>query len=39
VITSIKIHDDAAVAHIRSASGGRDLRLHRRAGHWRIVGV
>jgi hypothetical protein len=38
-ITSIDIHGDRAVAHIRSAGGRRDLQLHRRGGHWLIVGV
>jgi hypothetical protein len=38
-ITSIEIKGDDAVAHIGGTSGARDLRLRRRGGHWRILGV
>jgi hypothetical protein len=38
-ITRIEISGDDAVAHIRSTSGARDLRLHRRRGRWLILGV
>jgi hypothetical protein len=38
-ITSIEIKGNDAVAHIGGTSGARDLRLRRRGGHWRILGV
>jgi hypothetical protein len=38
-ITAIDIRGDDAVAHLREASGTRDLRLRRRKGHWLILSV
>jgi hypothetical protein len=38
-ITSVEISGEGAVAHVRGLSGVRDLRLHRRRGHWLILGV
>lgn len=38
-ITAIDISGDDAVAHIRSPSGARELRLHRRRGRWLVLGV
>ena len=38
-ITAIEISGDDAVAQVRSMSGARELRLHRRRGRWLVLGV